>query len=221
MANKLNKEREWNYKKPKDISCPLMAHCVLNIEDISLPDCPYWVCDIPLSLAILGRYRMDQNTVTKRWILLFLRPFFCGFECTPDRLSEIGRGVICTPITPCIRVSGSIDNKKGGMWAVFISYRCFVCACCYEVKFDHNWIQMHACIFSSTVFWVWKMFGTNIKCIFGGDRRGRMLFTPPHALWVGGEGVAPCVFILDNHVVQPRWHALLNRLIFSYITAGG
>lgn len=48
-----------------------------------------------------------------------------------------------------------------------------------------------------------------------------MLFTPPHALWVGGEGVAPCVFILDNHVVQPRWHALLNRLIFSYITAGG
>lgn len=54
-----------------------------------------------------------------------------------------------------------------------------------------------------------------------GDGRGRMLFTPPHALWVGGEGVAPCVFILDNHVVQPRWHALLNRFIFSYITAGG
>lgn len=151
MTTKLNKKREWNYKRPKDISCPLMAHCVLNIEDISLPDCLYWVCNIPLSLGILGRYRMDQNAVTKRRMLLFLHPSLCGFECTPDCLSEIRRAVICTPLAPCIRVSGSID-KKGGMWAVFISYRCFVCACCHEVKFDRNWIQMHACVFSSTGF---------------------------------------------------------------------
>lgn len=44
-------------------------------------------------------------------------------------------------------------------------------------------------------------------------------FAPPHALWGGGEGVAPCVFILDSHVVQLCWHALLTRLLLSCIAS--
>lgn len=66
----------------------------------------------------------------------------------------------------------------------------------------------------------WKMFGTKFKCLFG--RMGGdvcSFFTPPHALWGGGEGVAPCVFILDSHVFQLCWHALLTPLLLSFIAA--